>query len=474
MTTKSTPTVTKAVWTLALCLGAGGHVLGLQDTENAEPDASPELPPTVYRIPIEGMVDHGMAPFVARVIDEAADVEGAVVLLDIDTFGGRVDAAVLIRDSVLEAPVRTVAFIHPRAISAGALITLACEDVVIAPGGSIGAATPITLGSGEEGPTAADEKFMSYMRTEMRTTAETRGRRGDVAEAMVDREVEIEGVVEKGKVLTLSTDQALELEIADFQASTLKEALEVLDLSGAAIEDREMNWGEVIARAVTGPVVSSLLMSIGFLGILIELYHPGWGLPGTLGVIALATFFFGHHTAQLAGWEELLLFVLGAGLLALEVFVIPSFGIAGVAGIILMLAGLMLSLIGLDLRVSWDLGFINRALMMMSTSIVVTAVGGALVVRLLPATGVTRHFVLGKSLSTDEGFSSHDESEKEKSPLGTVGEAITDLRPAGKIRININGGERIDAVSEGEFISSGASVKIVAWRSGNAVVREDT
>ena len=186
------------------------------------------------------------------------------------------------------------------------------------------------------------------MRTEMRTTAETRGRRGDVAEAMVDREVEIEGVIEKGKVLTLTTDTALELAIADYRAANLEEALEVLELSGATVEDREMNWAEVIARAVSEPMVTSLLMSIGFLGILIELYHPGWGLPGTLGVIALGTFFFGHHVAQLAGWEELLLFALGAALLALEVFVIPGFGVAGVSGIVLMLAGVVLSLVGLD------------------------------------------------------------------------------------------------------------------------------
>jgi len=463
MTTKSTPTVTRAAWLFVLCLGLGGHVLGLQEAD----EPAPTPPSIVFRVPIEGTVDLGMAPFVARVVEEASRVEG-VVVLDIDTFGGRVDAAVMIRDALIEAPIRTVAFIHPRAISAGALISLACENIVIAPGGSIGAATPIT-GGGEE-PTAVGEKFMSYMRTEMRTTAETRGRRSDVAEAMVDREIEIEGVIDKGKLLTLSTDEAIELEIADYEASTLTEALEVLNLSGAKVEDREMNWAEVIARAVSEPMVSSLLMSIGFLGIMIELYQPGWGLPGTVGVLALGTFFFGHHVAQLAGWEELLLFAIGAVLLAVEVFVIPGFGVFGVAGIALMLAGVVLSLVGLDLRVSWDLGFINRALMTVSTSIIVTAVGGILMMRLLPATGVTRRFVLGKALSTGEGFSSHDETEKQTFPLGTLGEAVTDLRPAGKVKFEA---QRIDAVSEGEFISAGASVKIVGWRSGNAVVRAD-
>jgi membrane-bound serine protease (ClpP class) len=287
---------------------------------------------------------------------------------------------------------------------------------------------------------------------------------------MVDRDIEIEGVVEKGQLLTLSTDDALKVEIADYQAANVQEALEVLNLSGAEVEHREMNWAEVIARAVSEPMVSSLLMSIGFLGIMLELYQPGWGLPGSLGVVALGTFFFGHHVAQLAGWEELVLFALGAALLALEVFVIPGFGIAGVSGAALMLASVVLSLIGLDLRVSWDLGFVNQALMTVSTSIVITAVGGALMLRLLPATGATRHFVLGRSLSVDEGFSSHDVAEKQKFPTGTEGVALTDLRPAGKIRV---GAGRIDAVSEGEFITSGSSVTIIGWRSGNAVVREE-
>jgi membrane-bound serine protease (ClpP class) len=391
------------------------------------------------------------------------------VLLEIDTFGGRVDAAVLIRDALIEAPVPTVAFIHPRAISAGALISLACEKIVMSPGGSIGAATPVTAGGAEE-MEAADEKVVSYMRTEMRTTAETRGRRGDVAEAMVDRDVEIEGVVEKGKVLTLSTEDALELGIADHEAKSLEDALEVLELSGARIVETEPNWAEVIARIVSEPTLSSLLLSIGFLGIMLELYQPGWGLPGTLGLAALVTFFFGHHVAQLAGWEELLIFAVGAVLLLVELLILPGFGIAGISGIALMMVSVVLSLLALDLRVSWELGLLNRALVVLSTSVILTVVVGYLFIRMLPATGLTRRLVLGQSLTVAEGFTSHDTKERESHPVGTMGEAVTDLRPAGKIQVER---KRIDAVSEGGFIATGARVKIVGWRSGTAVVREE-
>lgn len=438
-----------------------------REGDSAEPPQG--SPPIVFRVPVEGTIDLGLAPFVDRVVSEAAAAGDAVVLLDIDTFGGRVDAAVLIRDALIDAPVRTIAFVHPRAISAGALISLACETILMTPGGSIGAATPITGGGANEQPQAADEKVLSYMRTEMRTTAERRGRRGDVAEAMVDRDVEIEGVVEKGKVLTLSTKDALELGIADAEASNLEDALEVAGLSGAEVRETSPNWAEILARVVSEPTLSSLLLSIGFLGILIELYQPGWGIPGTLGALSLFVFFFGHQVTQLAGWEELLLFVLGLALLALELLVIPGFGIAGIGGIALMLVGALLSLLALDLRVSWDLGLVNRALVVLSTSIIVTAVGGVLLIRLLPATGATRRLVLSDALGKEAGFTSH-RSESALFPIGAAGRAITDLRPAGKIQVE---GKRLDAVSEGEFVASGGAVTIVGWRSGTAVVRAE-
>jgi membrane-bound serine protease (ClpP class) len=390
------------------------------------------------------------------------------VLLDIDTFGGRVDAAVLIRDTLIDAPVRTIAFINPRAISAGALISLACHDIVMTPGASIGAATPVT-GGGTQELEAADEKVLSYWRTEMRSTAERRGRRGDVAEAMVDRDFEIEGVVEKGKLLTLGTKDALELEIADREVANLDDLLDELGLEDARVEERKLNWAEILARAVSEPTVSSFLLSIGFLGIILELYQPGWGIPGSVGLVSLLVFFFGHHVVQLAGWGELLLFALGVALLLLELLVIPGFGVAGVTGIVLMLISALLALLALDFRVSWDLGFVNRALIVVSTSVIMTTVVGYLLIRLLPATGATRRMVLGKALDNKDGFIAHDIIEEVTFPLGTFAEAITDLRPAGKIQIDR---KRVDAVSEGDFIPSGASVTITGWRSGTAVVRQ--
>jgi membrane-bound serine protease (ClpP class) len=453
-TRRRTPPALLAAGVLSLT----GAALGLGDEAPAAR--------TVLRVPIHGTIDLGLAPFVSRVVAEASE-SGAVVLLDINTFGGRVDAAVLIRDALIDAPVPTIAFVNPRAISAGALISLACETIAMRPGGTIGAATPVT-GGGTEEVTAADEKTVSYMRTEMRSTAERRGRDPDIAAAMVDRDIEVEGIVEKGKVLTLTTEEALRTGIADREAASLQALLEELGLGGAEVADRELNWSEQLARAVSHPIVSSLLLSLGFLGIILELYQPGWGLPGSLGLIALATFFFGHHVVQLAGLEEILLFLLGLGLIALELLVIPGFGVVGLLGVAIVLGAVVMSLIGLDLRVSWELGFLQRALTVTSSAVVMTVAGGLLALRLLPATGVSRHFVLRRDLRGEEGFRSHGSDSEREVPAGTRGHALSDLRPAGRARF---GGRRLDVVSDGGYVPSGTEVEVVAWRAGTAVVR---
>jgi membrane-bound serine protease (ClpP class) len=431
-----------------------------------EPRPLPEPGGPVFRLPIEGIIDLGLAPFVRRVIEEADAAGASAVLLDIDTFGGRVDAAVQIRDALIESPVYTIAFVHPRAISAGALISLACESIVMAPGGSIGAATPVT-GGGTGEMEAADEKVVSYFRTEMRATAERRGRRGDVAEAMVDPDVEIEGVIEEGKLLTLTTEEALELGIADYGVSELRAVLDVLGLGEAELLERRVNWAERVARVISHPVLSSFLLSIGFLGILIELYQPGWGIPGTLGIACLLVFFLGHYIVNLAGMEEFVLFVIGLVLLGVEFFVIPGFGIAGVAGAIAILISILLALIGLDWRVSWELGLVHEAMMVVASSILGLLLGAFIFFRLVPRSRMARPFVLEKGLDTEDGFTSHAAEVAEQFPPGSTGVALSDLRPAGKIRVD---GQRLDAVSEGGYLDRNARVIILGWRGGAAVV----
>jgi membrane-bound serine protease (ClpP class) len=215
----------------------------------------------VYVAPIEGVIDLGLAPFVQRALKEAVSAEAKAVILDINTFGGRVDAAVLIRDALLESPVLTVAFVNKRAISAGALISLASEKLVMADGGTIGAATPVQIGLPGTPTQPVEEKTVSYMRKEFRATAESRNRPPLIAEAMVDADVEITGLIEKGKLLTLTTKEALDANVADFQANSLDSLLLSLNLPNAEIRHLSETWAESLVRFLTHPVVSSLLIT---------------------------------------------------------------------------------------------------------------------------------------------------------------------------------------------------------------------
>ena len=415
----------------------------------------------VYVAPIEGMIDLGLAPFVQRVLDEAAAAGASAVILEINTFGGRVDAAVLIRDALLNARVKTVAFVNKRAISAGALISLAAERIVMADGGTIGAATPVQMGQGEA-PQSVSEKTVSYVRKEFRSTAEARKRPPLIAEAMVDSDVVIEGLVEKGKLLTLTTDEALTHKIADFRANSIDSVLKQLELQGAETRRLAPNWAEAFVRFLTNPIVSSLLMTVGMLGIIIELRTPGFGLPGGLGIISLALFFWGHWLVQLAGWEELLLFASGLVLLVLEIFVIPGFGIAGVLGIGALLAGLSLSLIGGG--ASWE--FILTAVSRVVFSLLFAAAASLLLFRYLPRLPFGRRLILDTGLSSGSGYASAPDADR--TWLGKSGTTLTPLRPAGIADID---GQRLDVVSDGEFIDHGAPITVSRVDGNRIVVR---
>ena len=424
--------------------------------------AQEKRPVVVYVAPIEGIIDLGLAPFVQRVIDEAQAAGAAAVVLDINTFGGRVDAAVQIRDSLLRAKVRTVAFVNKRAISAGALISLAAENIVMAEGGTIGAATPVQMGQSGEAAQPVGEKTVSYVRKEFRATAESRKRPPLFAEAMVDADVEIRGVIGKGKLLTLTTEEALKHKLADFRADTLESALEKLGLGGAEIRRASANWAENLVRWLTHPVVSSLLISLGMLGIFVELRTPGFGVAGGLGIGSLALFFWGHWLVQLVGWEELLLALGGVILLVLEIFVIPGFGVAGVLGIVAILAGLVLSLVGAGDTSEVVLLAAGRVVI----SLLVALTASLVLLRFLPRLPFGRRLVLEAGLGAGHMHGSAPDSDLRW--MAKQGRASSPLRPAGIAEID---GERVDVVSDGELIDAGQFVEVTRVDGNRIVVR---
>jgi membrane-bound serine protease (ClpP class) len=419
--------------------------------------------PLVVVAPIDGIIDLGLAPFVQRVLDEATAAGAAAVILEINTFGGRVDAAVLIRDALLTSQVRTVAFVNKRAISAGALISLAAEKIAMADGGTIGAATPVQIGQPGAPAQPVAEKTVSYMRKEFRATAESRNRPPLIAEAMVDADVEIEGLIGKGKLLTLTTTEALAHRVADFRADDLDAVLRQLDLAGARVQRASVNWAEQIVRFLTHPVLGSLLMTIGILGIILELRTPGFGVPGILGITSLGLFFWGHWLVRLAGWEELLLIGIGLALLAAELFLIPGFGIAGILGIAAVLAGLSLSLVGTGATREVILFGVGRV----ALSLLLAILASLVMLRFLPQLPYGRRLVLETTLPTTAGFASS--TEDQRGWLGKQGRAASPLRPAGIARF---GDERVDVVSEGEFIEPEAPIEVIRVEGNRIVVRQ--
>jgi membrane-bound serine protease (ClpP class) len=421
---------------------------------------SGDRPANVHRVQIEGVIDLGLAPLVRRAITEATEARAAALILEINTLGGRVDAAIQIRDALLDADIPTIAFVHRRAISAGALIALACDQIVMAGASTIGAAQPVLGGAPGATPQAVSEKTVSFLRKEFRATAEARKRPPLIAEAMVDADVVVEGLSEKGKLLTLTTRQAIESGIADREADSLEAVLAGASLRGATVSDVLANWAEALVRLLTHPIVSSLLMTAGLVGLITEIRTPGFGIPGAVGLTSLSLFFWGHWLVQLAGWEELLLVGLGIVLLIAEVFILPGFGIAGVLGIVALVGGLGASLVG-D-AATWP-DWIEAAWQVAGV-LIGTVVVMIILLRWLPRIRMARRLVLEDEMSAASGYASAPEHEHEL--LGRTGMTSSPLHPAGLATID---GRRIDVVSEGGFIDAGTPVRVVRV-DGNRVV----
>ena len=428
----------------------------------------------VYRVPIEGTIDLGLPPFIQRTLEDAESNEATAVIFDINTFGGRVDAATQIKDAILGADIPTIAFINRRAISAGALISLSCEKIYMTGGGLIGAATAVDM-TGKKG----SEKVISFMREEMASTAEKRGRSKEIARGMVDEELtfthlviggdsikvdDIEGRKD-GKLISLTTEQALKYKIADGTAENMEALLDSLGYSSVKTIETAENWSEAIVRFLTNPVVASLLTTFGFLGILFELQSPGWGIPGFVGLACLILSLSASYIAQLATMSDMLFVLTGLALILLEVLVIPGFGIAGLGGIGLMIYGLYLLLLP-DIPVGEEV--LGQAMDGFLIGLVGAVIGLVLLAKLMIKTKFWEQLTAPDTQKKEDGYSNTLGWE---SLQGETGIADTDLHPSGWVRVK---DQRIFVVSEGEFIEEGKEIKILSVDGNRVLVRELT
>jgi len=400
-----------------------------------------------YLVPVQGEIDPALAVFVDQALTRAEREGASGVAFLIDTPGGRVDAAIRISDRILQSPLPTLAVVQ-NAFSAGALITLSCRQIAMLPGSEIGAALPV-VALPLQRPEAADQKVVSALKGKFRAVAEARGRPTQVAEAMVDPEVEIPGLSAKGEPLTLSADKAVELKVADFKAGSLPEALAQAGLS-AEVERLEPGPRVRLARFLTSSSVAGVLLALGLFLLLLEFFTPGTFLPATLGLVALGLYFFGGYLAGLSGILEILLFFAGMLLLLAEAFLLPGFGLPGALGIGLVLASVYLT-------------FGAQSLAVGAYAVLVFGAGLFLLFRFFPRSRVGRALVLESAIS--EAAPPKGELE---ALLGAIGEALSDLRPAGVARF---GDKRVDVVTEGEFIPRGTPVRVIKVEGPRVVVQ---
>ncbi|MFZ7103446.1 MAG: NfeD family protein [Peptococcaceae bacterium] len=404
----------------------------------------------VMIVPIEKTVEQGLASFVERAFQEAEKENADLIIVELDTPGGLIDAAKEIKDAIMNSKIPTAALIKSQALSAGSYIALACDHIAMQPGTTIGDAEPRVGGE------RADEKILSAWREELATVAEAHGRDPEIARAFADRDMEIAGIVNKDKLLTLTPKDAVRLGMADYQVADREELLGILGLEDARLISADPTVAEKVSRFVTNPYVAPVLLTIGIAGIVIEIMTVGFGIFGLIGLSSLALFFGGHLIAGFSGWEAVLLFLLGLILMVIEAFV-PGFGIFGIGGLLAFITSIFLVSPGFE-----------AALISLTIAIIGTVVLVLVSMRFLTTRNFWKRIILGNKLVTEDGYiaSRQDLSQY----IGEEGKALTVLRPAGTVELER--GLRLDVVSGGEYIEKESRVRIIKVEGNRVIVRK--
>ncbi|MEQ8905167.1 NfeD family protein [Ekhidna sp.] len=420
--------------------------------------------PLVLHLKINDVIDPRTNRYSELGLEKAVELNADYVILELDTYGGALNDADDIRTRILNFDRPIYTYINKDAASAGALISIACDSIYMAKGSSIGAATVVT----QDGA-AAPDKYQSYMRSIMRSTAEAKGRDPRMAEAMVDEDIELDSIATEGKILTLSTSEAIKFGFCEAEVSSIDDIMKRSGVEDYDIEEFKLGATEKIIALFLNPFVSGILILIIIGGIYFELQTPGVGFPILASLVAIILYFVPNYLNGLAENWEIILFIVGIILIGLEVFVIPGFGVAGILGLICTLGSLVLVMLNNDM---FDFSFVADQQIFISVTTVLAGMLGAIVVmffggaRLLNS-NVFKRIALQDVQDKDMGYTST--FYKEKSLVGKKGTAYTRLRPSGKIEID---GEIYDAFTRGNFIDEGADVEVISDEGTSLKVKE--
>jgi len=443
--------------------------------EEASPAShdSPGKSPLVYILPVENEVQDILMTLFKRGLQEAREANADLFLLEMDTPGGELAIAEEISRTLLESEVPTATWIKNEGLSAGMLIAISTQKIFMRKLALIGDCQPIFLGPGEF--KEAPEKVLTVVREYGRRAAEENGYPVDAVLAMIDTDhiyKSADGTIKNstGKLLTLNGDQAVRIGMASALAENREEILEHLHLKNAEIREFKKNWAESLAAFIVSPAIASILTLLGLAALFIEYKTPGFGIFGGVGLVLLALVFWGHAIAHLAGYEGALIFLLGIVLLGIEIFIIPGFGIFGAGGIILMLMGVLVTLLRVPINNPLFIPEVHLAFPLVQTMI--SFIGAIFliffVLKYLPQSHAMERvgMSLATSLDAGLGYTSHD-TRTQNQLIGMTGRTSSPLRPGG---IALIANQRIDVVTEGEFIEAGARIKVIKVEGMRVIV----
>lgn len=420
----------------------------------------------VYKFDIKEEIGPGVWRKMQKAFTEADEWSADLILLHMNTYGGMVLHADSMRTKILNSKIPVWVFIDNNAASAGALISIACDSIYMRKGANIGAATVVNQ-TGEQMP----DKYQSYMRSTMRATAEAKGRDRDIAQAMVDESIRIDGISDSGKVLTFTASEAMLHGFCEGMAESVKEVLALNGITGYEMKEFTPTQMDELIGWLVHPAVSGILIMIVIGGIYFELQTPGVGFPIAASMIAATLYFAPLYLEGLAENWEIILFLIGIVLIGVEIFVLPGFGVAGISGIILIMVGLTLSMVG---NVGFDFemtmpGEVVTAGLTVVIATVLGLIGSIMLAKRLLSTSMLSHLVLSSTQQRTEGFIGIDAADALL--IGREGIAYTVLRPSGKVEID---GEIHDATAMSGLIDKGEPVRVVKHETAQLFVRKIT